>query len=164
MGRDKAGVVVDGLPMRAHVRRALAAVCDEVVQLGGPRDDDDGDDVIADAGEGPFLAVRALLHTGRGDRYVIAAVDQPRLTRAVLQRLLDVDVGGDGAVCFVDEPLPCVIAAGARARVDALADAGERRLRALTTATLAVSDDDRRVLVNVNTPAELASLAAQQAR
>jgi molybdopterin-guanine dinucleotide biosynthesis protein A len=155
MGRDKACVVVDGQTMRARVRAALSAVSDAIVQLGGPHDDDD---VIDDAGDGPFFAVLALLHSGRGDRYVIAAVDQTQLDAATLRRLLDVDIADDGGVCFDDEPLPCVLAAGARARIAALAAQGERRVRALSTTTIPASPRERAAIVNVNTPEELAAL------
>jgi molybdopterin-guanine dinucleotide biosynthesis protein A len=157
MGRDKASVVVDGQTMRSRVRAALAAVCDDVVQLGGPPGG--GDDVIDDAGDGPFVAVLALLSCGRGDRYVVAAVDQPRLDASTLQRLLDVELDDDGAVCFAGEPLPCVVRAGARGRVAALVARGERRLRTLATTTLAATAHEQAAIVNVNTPADLAGLA-----
>ena len=156
MGRDKATVVVDGRTMRARVRAALAEVSDELVQLGGPPDDEDG--VIDDAGDGPFVAVLALLGSGRGDRYVVAAVDQPRLDAPTLRRLLDVDLAADGAVCFDGEPLPCVILAGARARIAALVAQGERRVRALATKTVSPSPHERAAIVNVNTPEDLAAL------
>jgi molybdopterin-guanine dinucleotide biosynthesis protein A len=153
MGRDKAFVVVDGVPMRERVRRALAAVVDEVVQLGGVAGG--VEDVVVDAGDGPLLAVLALLRSGRGDRYLVAAVDQPLLDEALLRRLLEVDVGTEGGVAFVDEPVPCVLAAGARGRIEAVARAGERRLGALTTTWLAPTTDERRRLANVNSPDDL---------
>ena len=170
MGRDKAAVVVDGRTMRARVRAALASVSDEIVQLGGQLGGQPGDhvvvavaidDVIADPGDGPFVAVLALLSSGRGNRYVVAAVDQPRLDEATLRRLLDVDLDLDGGVCFEGEPLPCVLRAGARARVAALVAQGERRVRALATTTLVPTDAERRAIVNVNTPEDLAALAAR---
>jgi len=157
MGVDKAFVVVDRVTMRASVRAALAMICDGIVQLGGPGDGIDP--VVADPGDGPLLAVLELLRTGLGDRYVVVAVDQPLLDAATLGRLLELTLDDDGGVCFADEPLPCVLPAGARARVEALARAGERRLRALATTTLAPTPAERRAIVNVNTAADLARLA-----
>lgn len=163
MGVDKATVVVDGMTMRARVRAALVAVVDEVVQLGGlpppGAADDVTDPVLHDPGHGPFLAVKALLESGRGDRYVVVAVDQPLIDPATLRRLLDVDVGADGAVCFEHEPLPCVLAAGALRRIESLAFSGERRVLALSTKTLQPTPSELRALTNVNTPHERDAVA-----
>jgi molybdopterin-guanine dinucleotide biosynthesis protein A len=158
MGRDKAAVVVAGVPMRARVLRALRAVCDEVVQLGGPTGD--AEVVVPDDGAGPFLAVIDLLARVPGDRFVIAPVDQPLLSPGLLRRLLDVDVGVAGGVCFDGEPLPCVLAAGARDRVALLAAAGERRMRTLATTSIAPTDHERSSLMNVNSPADAAAAEA----
>jgi molybdopterin-guanine dinucleotide biosynthesis protein A len=136
-------------------------VADEVVQVGGVVAGDEV--VVPDPGEGPFLGVLALLRSGRGDRYVIAAVDQPLLDAPTLRRLLDVDAGVDAGVAFADEPIPCVLPATARPRIEAAAAAGERRLRALATTTVTPTTDERRCLRNVNRPEDLASLRARPA-
>jgi molybdopterin-guanine dinucleotide biosynthesis protein A len=156
MGADKAFVVVDGVAMRDRVRAALAGVVDEIVQVGGA--DRGVDTVVSDEGDGPLRAVLALLHSGRGDRYVIAAVDQPLLDAPALRRLLEVDLASDGCVCFEDEPLPCVVRAGARDRLAALVARGERRMRALATTTLVPSSCERAAIVNINTRNDLAAL------
>jgi molybdopterin-guanine dinucleotide biosynthesis protein A len=156
MGTDKAAVVVDGVPMRTRVRASLAATCDMVVQLGGIGDGVDV--VLPDDGQGPFLAVLGLLRSGLAERYVVVAVDQPLIEPGTLQCLLDADPGGDGGVSYADEPVPCVVRAAAVARVERLAAAGERRLRALATTTIAPDARQRRTLVNVNTPIDLAAI------
>jgi molybdopterin-guanine dinucleotide biosynthesis protein A len=162
MGQEKANVVIGGQTMRARVRAALAGVVDEVVQLGGR--ENGSEPVIADPGEGPLGAVVALLHSGRGDRYVVAAVDQPFLSSTVLTRLLSVELADDGAVSFAGEPLPCVVQAGARTRALLLASSGERRLWTLMTTTLPPSAPERRALRNLNTPHDVAMARLEEGR
>lgn len=160
MGTDKARVIVDGRPMADSVRAALAEVCDGVIVVGGPDAD------VTDPLEGPLSAVAALLRSGRAHRYLVAPVDQPRLQAAVLLRLLDAravhPAATDVGVAFVGEPLPMLIDAGASARLDEILSRGERRLRAAITLEVDV-DDSSAALVNVNTPADVAALAAAPA-
>ena len=161
MGTNKAHVVVDGRAMAESVRAALAAVCDGVVVVGGPDAD------ISDSHEGPLGAVAALLHSGRATRYLVAPVDQPRLTPSMLRRLLvaavDLDDRSDGTAgngfAFIGEPLPLLVDASAATRLDAALARGERRLRIAVTVEVDVGDDAD-ALVNVNTPADVLALVA----
>jgi molybdopterin-guanine dinucleotide biosynthesis protein A len=153
MGRDKAGVIVDGLTMREHVRRALAEVCDEVIVVGG-----DGADVD-DPRQGPLLALLALLEARPGRTVLVAPVDQPRLTRAALVPLVAA-CGDDDGVCWADEPLPLCLGPRARPRLKTAIARGEGRVLSAITHQLPLVDDDvRAALVNVNTPADVAALA-----
>lgn len=163
MGRDKAGVIDGALTLREHVLRALAEVCDRVVQVGGPNADViDVIDVIDVVGGsegvdvGPFAGVVALLESGLGDVYVVAPVDMPRLTAPLLRQLLAALSPENDGVAFANHPLPVVLSATARARVRQAFDGGERRLKFL--ATRVVSVDDEAGLVNVNSEADLARL------
>jgi molybdopterin-guanine dinucleotide biosynthesis protein A len=164
MGTDKARVIVDGRPMADSVRTALDEVCDGVIVVGGINAD------VSDPLEGPLSAVAALLRSGRAERYLVAPVDQPRLAASVLQRLLDAreaaahqhPANNDVGVAFVGEPLPLLIDAGARARIDELVSRGERRLRAAITVEVAV-DNSAAALVNVNTPADVEALTSPRA-
>ncbi len=155
MGRDKAFVVVDGITMGERVRAALAAVCDTVVVVGGVDAD------VVDDGDGPLGAVVALLRSGRGRRFLIAATDQPRLSEDVLRPLLDAVGDGDG-IAWQGQPLPLCIGVGALPRLQAAMAAGERRLRMAVTVWLpvtsaAVSDG----LVDVDTTDDLAGVLRQ---
>lgn len=146
MGRDKAFVVVDGKPLRDHVRAALLTVCPRVVQVGGVGGD------VSDDGDGPLSAVLALLRSTIAERYLVCAVDQPFLSAEVLQPLIDVD---DDAVAYDDEPLPVCVRRGALSRLQVLHGQGERRMRALTTTTLPLPAALRAQLRNLNRPEDL---------
>lgn len=131
MGTDKAFVVVEGLPMRDHVRTLLQQVCTRVVQVGGVVPGGVAD--IVDAGDGPFGAVLALLSSGIAERYLVCAVDQPFMSVEVLQPLIDADSEG---VSWEHEPLPVCLHVSALPRLSALYANDERRLSALSTTTL----------------------------
>ncbi len=146
MGTDKAFVVVDGLPMRDHVRAALGLVCERVVQIGGADAD------VVDGSDGPFAALIALLSTGWAERYLVCAVDQPFVTPRALQLLIDVDAQG---VCFEREPLPLCLRSSALPRLRALYDRGERRLKTAPTTTLACPSWLGTQLRNLNRPEDL---------
>jgi len=155
MGRDKAGVVVDGLTMREHVRRALAEVCDDVVVVGGDVAD------IDDPRQGPLPALLALLQARPGRTILVAPVDQPRLTAAALTPLVAA-CGDDDGVCWADEPLPLCLGPGAGRRIEAALARGEGRVFSAITRQLPLVDDDlRAALVNVNTPADVAALGSR---
>jgi molybdenum cofactor guanylyltransferase len=158
MGTDKARVVVDGVAMREHVRRALAAVCDDVIVVGGADAD------IDDPREGPLPALLALLRARPGRTILVAPVDQPRLCPAALTPLIAA-CGDDDGVCWRDEPLPLCLGPLALARLEAAAARGQHRVFAAVTRELAIVDDDvRAALVNVNTPADVAALVTASAR
>lgn len=145
MGRDKAFVVVGGLTMQERVRRALAPVCQRVLLVGGVGADVDDD------GDSAFAGVRAVVGSGAGDRYVVCAVDVPLVDGALLRRLIDAD---DDA-CFAGHPLPLVVAASSRARIEALWRAGERRLSSIARVGVEVDADVEARLWNVNAPGDV---------
>ena len=163
MGRDKAGITIDDEHRTLGERAVstLRAVCDDVVVLGHgrsmPNDVARIVDALDDAGPaGGLLALlrceRAHTHT-HTHRYVVVAVDMPNVRPEHLRALLD----RGSIACFTCEgalqPLPLVIDAGARDRVEELVANGERRLTeivaALAPKTVAV---DRDVVRNVNRP------------
>jgi molybdopterin-guanine dinucleotide biosynthesis protein A len=121
----------------------------------------------ARAGIGPLGGIAtALSHAvDKQSRLLVVSCDAPLVPHARLAELLAVDAP---AVAFVDEsgallPMPCVIdVAHARAVLpDALASAAHgvgAFLRAIGLETRALSDEDRALVVGVNTPEELAAL------
>ncbi len=154
MGRDKAFVVVDGVPMVERVSAALRGICDDVVRVGPGAD-------IVDVRDGPLVALLAVLSSGRARRYLIAATDQPLLSSSVLLPLVNAcALDDDEAVAFAGQPLPVCISAAAHDRVRALVERGERRLRTAVTRWLdgPLNGGD---LIDVDTPADLATLLAK---
>jgi molybdopterin-guanine dinucleotide biosynthesis protein A len=92
LGRDKALVEVDGVPMVRRVAAALAAGgCDPVVLVGHPRPDPafEGFDVLPDdhPDAGPLGGVRTAQRHVRG-ALLVAACDLPDLDAATVRALL----------------------------------------------------------------------------
>lgn len=156
MGRDKATVVIDGVTMRERAIAALMTVCDRVVVVGGPGAE------IVDGGDGPLVALVALLRAHPGQYLVVSATDQPQLTAAVLAPLLAAvtdTVDGDDVVAWQGQPLPMALGLGVLPRLQQLVDGGERRLRCAVTTWLPIVDADVEAgLIDVDTPEDLAAL------
>ncbi len=172
MGRDKALLPVDGVPMARRVADALAAAgCVPVFAVGG----DVGGlaaiglDAVPDAmpGSGPLgglvTAVDELLARGWQDRDLVAvACDLPGLDGVTIRRLLDV---GDGAANGADvicartdriEPLCARWLPGSFATLRTTFASGERAVRAaLDGLRVATVDVDRRSVRNVNSPSDV---------
>lgn len=163
MGTNKALVTLDGRALRDHMRALLAPLCERVVLVGGV--DADVVDDAAVAGDGPFAAVLSLLRSTAGERFLVVPTDMPALPRTLLAALLAHDDGRD--VAFAGRPLPVLVHKASLARIATAYAAGERRVRALAEVVVDVpADIDGAVDVeaafaNVNTPADLAALAAR---
>ena len=134
-----------GETLRARAWRLLGDACEERIAVGR--------DGLDDPGTGPVAAIATGLRAASHDVAIVVPVDMPLLTVAALHALAD--ACRDAAVAQ-HGPLPCAVA---RDTLSAF-ETGERRLRSvlsgLDTATVEL---DERVLVNVNTPAELDTLA-----
>jgi molybdopterin-guanine dinucleotide biosynthesis protein A len=166
MGRDKALLQVDGVPMAIRVATAMvAAGADPVVALGG-----DGDglravglQVVDDRwpGEGPLGALVTACDWSPHDLALVAACDLPWLDASVLTALLDrlAASGADVALARTDRREPLCGAWHARRCRDRLAaafDAGERAVH-LAVEQLVVEEVEvaPSALRNVNTPDDL---------
>ena len=135
----------DGDTLRARAWRLLGDACEERIAVGR--------DGLDDPGTGPVAAIAAGLRVASHDVAIIVPVDMPLLTVAALHALAD--ACRDAAVAQLG-PLPCAVA---RSTLSAF-ETGERRLRTvLAGLDTAPVELDERVLVNVNTPAELDTLA-----
>jgi molybdopterin-guanine dinucleotide biosynthesis protein A len=81
MGRDKAGIAIPerDVTLGARALDLLRATCDDVVVLGHgramPSDVTRIEDALDDVG--PLGGLLALLRSGRGDAYLVLAVDMP---------------------------------------------------------------------------------------
>ena len=174
MGRTKAVIEVDGVPMAARVAAAMSAAdAAPIVLVGGDRLELEplGFDVIADRypGHGPLGGViTALEHFPHPDDVVaVVGCDLPRLDGRVLEDLfgaLEAVPTADVAVARTDrrEPAIAVWRSGTRS---ALVANFERGGRALQTAIGELSAVDVAVsaaaVVNVNRPEELEALSVE---
>lgn len=171
MGRTKALIHVDGVPMAQHVADTLrSAGCTEVVAYGGDPDELRSltVPVLAEShpGQGPVGAVVGVLerfeqHAAARPSVFVVACDLPGLDTAVLHSMIaaarsnpwaDVVVAQTSAI----EPTCALWHVASAARVREMFDAGERALHAvierLDTVRVAVAAD---ALHNINTPDDL---------
>lgn len=181
MGRDKAFVNVDGIPMAARVAGALrVAGCDPVIAIGGNASAlaELGLVTIADRwpGEGPLGGViTALTHfandaepnddapnDGVVEVAVVMACDLPYLSASVVEALLHALGDGPGAadvaLAMTDRPHPLCAAwrLSAAGHLSAQFAAGGRRmLDAVSGLRVSEVAVDPSQLINVNTVADL---------
>jgi molybdopterin-guanine dinucleotide biosynthesis protein A len=151
-GSPKGLARLDGETLAERAWRLLAEVCDErfaVGTLGGlpfP--------ALADEGTGPVAAIAAGLRVATHEVVVVVPVDMPLLTGDALLQLAE--SCRDAAVAQAG-PLPCAVA---RITLPAF-ESGERRLRAvLDDLDTARVELEERLLANVNTRADLDTLAS----
>ncbi len=174
MGRDKALVTVDGVALARRVADALVAGgCERVVAVGGDRPALEalGLPVVADRwpGEGPLGGlVTALGVCAEGDVVVVAPCDWLHPSALVVETLVR-EVGamvGDDLPVEVAYPwvdgrgqwLPSAWLAGSQgaADVQALFDAGERRLEPAVDAVVSILVPLAEVdVADADTPADL---------
>jgi molybdopterin-guanine dinucleotide biosynthesis protein A len=136
----------EGETLADRARRLLAETCDEQFAVGPGG--------LPDPGTGPVAAIAAGLRAATHELAVVIPVDMPLLTPAALRLLAE--ACRDAAVAQAG-PLPCAVA---RRALPAF-EVGERRLRTvlqgLDTSRIELEE---RLLANVNTPADLDTLAS----
>lgn len=166
MGRDKALVEVEGVPMASRVAAALdAAGAREVVLIGGT-DRRLSRRHVADAhpGEGPLGGVLTALAASDADLVVVTACDLPWLDAGTVRALLEGLGAADVAFARTDrrEPLCAVWRRSSAAPALARAfDTGERAIhRAVGGLRVVDIEVGLRALTNVNTPDDLVPPAA----
>jgi molybdopterin-guanine dinucleotide biosynthesis protein A len=176
MGHDKRVALIDGVPMLLRTIERLAP-SPTLVILDPQRPPSIAlpghVTVVPDSrpGEGPLAALEAGLGAVSQDIVLVVGADMPRLAPAVLQLLVGrlADDPSAHVACLADEdrprPLPLALRrAPVLARLPALLDAGERRLRVLLEGARSVPpsawlplDPTRGTLQDVDTPADLAA-------
>lgn len=155
MGRDKAQLPWGDGTLLDHAVVLLHASGVEVVKVSGERP---GFDCVADVapGAGPGVAISDVLAALPAHAAVlIVPVDMPRLTPALLTRLLQAP---GGAGYFDGFPLPALLPTrgldGQAPRGDSL-----RRLHALAgSQALPLAEGEAAAFINVNTPQEWGEL------
>jgi molybdopterin-guanine dinucleotide biosynthesis protein A len=166
MGRDKALIEVDGVPMACRVAAALRqAGATAVIAVGG-----DlaalralGLDARADdhPGEGPLGGILTALRLAGEDIVAVAACDLPSIDPAELAAVVAaLDATADAAVPVVDgrlEPLHAAYRARCRPVLAAAFDRGERAVRRALVAlsVVEIRPVDAKSLRNVNFPGDL---------
>jgi len=161
-GAPKAFARLDGETLAERAWRTLGEVCDERIALGKVDDalplgfpvQDDGLAIRA-----PLAGLVAGLRAATHELAVVLPVDCPLVTSALLLELADAcaDVATTRA-----GPLPGAFRKTALPVLERRLAAGDLRLRdALAELETTVVEVDTRLLANVNTPADLAAVAAQ---
>ena len=179
MGRDKAALSIAGEAAATRLARRLAALCEDVLLVGGTPPADAPGRRVPDP-PGPVCALRGLcgaLEAARAERVLVIATDLPLVHEALLLGLcawpeadavLTRDAGGPQPLCAVyrrESVLP-----RARRRLASGADLALRDLcaeletRVLPADVQAALDPDGTALWNVNTPEDLARVQALLAR
>jgi len=140
-GSPKELAEYEGETLGNRAWRLLAEACDERLKVGR--------EGLADPGTGPVAAIAAGLRAASHEIAVVLPVDMPLLTAASLHELAA--ACRDAAVAQAG-PLPCAVA---RRSLPAF-ETDERRLRTVLVRldTAQVELDDK-LLLNVNTPADV---------
>jgi molybdopterin-guanine dinucleotide biosynthesis protein A len=169
-GRDKSALLVDGRSILDRQLAALSSVTDDVMIVGGCHATIH--DVVP--GCGPLGGLHAALTRARGDAVFVVACDMPYVTAALAEYLLSLAGDVDAVVPRTERGCHPLCAVYARACLEpAAVRLAERRLalrellaavntRAVTEEELRTVGAPSRLLANVNTPAEYASLEALQ--
>ena len=145
-GSPKELAEYEGETLRDRAWRLLGEACDERLAVGGTGG-------LADPGTGPVAAIAVGLRAAAHELAVVIPVDMPLLTPGALRLLAG---ACRDAATAQHGPLPCAVA---RRALPAF-ETGERRLRTvldgLDTARVELEEA---LLANVNTPADLDTLA-----
>ena len=143
-GSPKELAEYEGETLRARAWRLLGEACDERIAVGRGG--------LDDPGTGPVAGIAAGLRAAAHDVAVVIPVDMPLLTVAALHALAE--ACREAAVAQAG-PLPCAVSVRALPAFETY----ERRLRTVLAGLDTVTVElDERLLVNVNTPAELGTL------
>jgi len=150
-GSPKALARFEGETLAERAWSLLGEVCAETIAVG--RSDGLPFPALGDEGTGPVAAIAAGLRKATHEVAVVVPVDMPLLTAGALRLLAA--ACREAAVAQAG-PLPCAIAP----RTLPAFETGERRLTTvlagLDTAEVVLEE---RLLANVNTPADLDTLA-----
>ena len=161
MGRDKALIEVDGVPMARRVAGALAAAGIGRIVAIGPARLSAGLETVADEhpGEGPLGAILTALHAASPAPVLVVACDLPWLDAASIAALCAAPAAAV-AVARTDriEPLCALWQPEAEPMLRAAFESGERAVhRALARLAFVEVPLRSGALINVNAPHDLPS-------
>ena len=174
MGRDKAFIEVDGVPLWRQQLRVLEQLAPAEIFLAGPPRDEWQDapcTIIPDAQEdsGTLSGIVAALRRSSTPLLLALAVDLPNMTSDYLQRLLALSEPDRGVVPRTErfEPLVAIYPARSRDLAERLLAARSYSLQQFAARCISegmtiehhVSAADAALFLNMNTPEELAAVA-----
>jgi molybdopterin-guanine dinucleotide biosynthesis protein A len=173
-GRDKSALVVDGRRIIDRQIDVLEPVVGELLLVGRTAwaGAPSGVRIVPDRmpGRGPLGGLHAALCAARGDPIFVVACDMPFLEAPLVRHLLELAAGADAAVPRTDRGyhplcaayartcLPAVerrLAEGRLTMIDLLDDL---RIETLEAAGIDAFGPHRRLLANINSPAEYREL------
>ena len=177
-GRDKSALIVHGRPILERQIAALAQITSDILMVGGdpPARPIRGARHVADhvPGCGPLGGLHAALTGALGDATIVLACDMPYISAPLLRHLLALTSGADAVVPRTEDGYHPLCAAYTRACIEPiarrLADGrlkmtdlfDDVRIRIVTAEEIDAFGDRRRLLANVNTPAEYSSIEANR--
>ena len=126
MGRNKAFLMLDGLPLVEIAARAVREAAGRVTLIGPPEVYAPlGYPVIPDrrTGCGPLAGIETALSNTTADWNLLVACDMPRVVPGALRRILDVALSPD-----FPETCACVLPESQHGKVEPLCAAYHRRL------------------------------------
>lgn len=176
-GRDKSALMIDGQSILNRQIAELTRLTDDVMIVGS-RDPvaNDRARVIDDEvpGRGPLSGLHAALVAARGDQLAVVACDMPYVSAALLAYMLTLAQDADAVVPRIDGryhplcaaytracsgPAETCLVRGALKMTDLLDSV---RVRVVSAAEISGFGNHQRLLANINTPEEYASLEAVQ--
>ncbi len=174
MGRDKALVEIDGIPLWRRQLRLLEKLGPTEIFLAAPPRDEWQDApciIIPDAQEdsGPLGGIVSALRRSSAPLLLALAVDLPNITSDYISGLIALCSDGRGVVPRTDrlEPLVAIYPTRSLALAEQLLAAGSNSVQIFAGRCIAeemaiehrVAPPDASLFLNMNTPAELAAVA-----
>ncbi len=174
-GRDKSTLIVEGQSILARQLAELRQLTDDVLIVGREQAHE-GARAVPDLapGCGPLGGLQTALTAARGDITIVVACDMPFITAPLMAHLAALASTADAVMPKTEdgyhplcaaytracrEPIARLLAEGRFRMTELLA---EVRFRLVTPGELDRFGDHRRLLANVNTPAEYSGLEALQ--
>lgn len=174
MGRDKAFIEVDGVPLWQRQLRILQQLAPtEILLAAPPRAEwkDSGCTIISDAqnNSGPMAGLTAALRRSSTDLLLVLAVDLPQITSAYLRMLLALCDDGKGAVPVSErfEPLVAVYPRASLRIAEQFLSSGRFSMQSFAACCVAdglmleqpIKSSEAALFRNMNTPSDLAAIA-----
>jgi molybdopterin-guanine dinucleotide biosynthesis protein A len=175
-GRDKSALLIEGRPILERQIQELSQITSDILIVGGDPSVRavEGARYVADQvpGCGPLGGLHAALTDALGEATIVVACDMPYVSASLLRHLLVLTSGADAVVPRTEhgyhplcaaytpaciKPIARRLAEGRLKMIDLFDDV---RVRIVTAEEIDALGDHRRLLANVNTPAQYRSIAA----
>lgn len=175
-GRDKGALIVGGRTIRDRQLEVLHALTDDVVIVGGADPRADLARHVPDLATacGPLGGLYTALVEAAHERVIVVACDMPFVTAALLAFLVESLGDADAVMPRTSRGLHPLCGVWSRNAIDVVADrlrvgrlkmrdlVAELRVHIVEGDALAAFGDPRRLLANVNTPADHAGLEGHE--